>query len=246
MAAKGRILIADDEISFLKSTADLLRDEGYECDCVQDGPSAARALKENQCDLLIADLKMPGNSDLELIREISRLAEGLPVILITGYPSLKSAIESVKLPIVAYLVKPVDFNELLESVVAAIARSKVHGAVCRTQQRLSDWNRKLDEIKAVLAGKPYDAITVPIDTYVAITLGHIAEGLVDLRSLTAAIAKAPDYADVCRLLDCPKTRTLIGALKETIEIIEKSKRSFKSKDLSELRKRLEEIVAQAA
>jgi FixJ family two-component response regulator len=245
MTAKGRILIADDEISFLKSTAELLRDEGYECDCVQDGPSAARALKENEYGLLIADMKMPGNSDLELVREISRLAQGLPVILITGYPSMRSAIESVKLPIVAYLVKPVDFSELLENVVAAIERSKVHGAVCRTQQRLSDWNRRLEEIKGVLAGKPYDTLTVPIDTYVAITLGHIAEGLVDLRSLTAAIARVPDYADVCRLLDCPRTRTLIGVLKETIEIIGKSKRSFKSKELSELRKKLEEIVAEA-
>ncbi|MFH1221316.1 MAG: response regulator [Candidatus Eisenbacteria bacterium] len=246
MAAEGRLLIADDEVSFLKSTADLLRDEGYQCDCVQDGPSAALALGENEYDLLIADMKMPGNSDLELIREVSRLAEGLPVILITGYPSIRSAIESVKLPVVAYLVKPVDFSELLESVTAAIERSKVYGVVCKTQSRLTDWNRRLEEIKGVLAGKPHDALTVPIDTYVAITLGHIAEGLVDLRSLTAAIAKAPDYADVCRLLDCPKTRTLTGALKETIEIIEKSKRSFKSKELSELRKRLEEIVAGVA
>jgi DNA-binding NarL/FixJ family response regulator len=67
-------------------------------------------------DLLIADIKMPGNSDLEFISALPKIAEGMPVILVTGYPSLNSAIESVQLPVVAYLVKPFELNELLVRV----------------------------------------------------------------------------------------------------------------------------------
>jgi len=105
----GNILIADDEETFLLSTADLLRREGYHCDCAPDGKRAAEMLGKGEYDLLIADIKMPGNGNLELVREMPRLAEGLPVILVTGYPSLKTAMESFQLPVAAYLPKPVEW-----------------------------------------------------------------------------------------------------------------------------------------
>lgn len=110
MAEKGKILIADDEETFLHSTADLLRREGYDCDIVPDGNRAAEMLGKGEYDLLIADIKMPGNGNLELVREMPRLAEGLPVILVTGYPSLKTAMESFQLPVAAYLPKPVEWR----------------------------------------------------------------------------------------------------------------------------------------
>jgi DNA-binding NarL/FixJ family response regulator len=116
MVEPRRILIADDEESFLYSTADLLRREGYECDCSTDARAATEMLGKENYDLLIADIKMQGNSDLEFIKALPQIAEGMPVILVTGYPSLNSAIESIQLPVVAYLVKPFELNELLVRV----------------------------------------------------------------------------------------------------------------------------------
>jgi CheY-like chemotaxis protein len=116
MAKLARILIADDEPTFLRSTADLLIREGYECDTAPDAPTAAEMLKRGGYDLLIADIKMPGNPDLELVSGMPQIAQGLPVILVTGYPSLATAIESVKLPVVAYLVKPFDLAEFREAL----------------------------------------------------------------------------------------------------------------------------------
>jgi DNA-binding NtrC family response regulator len=170
---KGTLLLADDEVSFRKSTSDLLRDEGYICDCVPDGRTAAKALEEKKYDLLIADIKMPGNPNLELINKVRELDEGLPVILVTGYPSMKTAIDSVSLPVVAYLVKPIGFPDLLAQVESGISRSRVFKVVCRTQERLRDWSRDLNEIKSVLSQKPATLPTVPTDTYVALwTLGR--------------------------------------------------------------------------
>ena len=94
MSELGRILIADDEETFLMSTADLLRNEGFECDCAPDATSAAQMLRSGDHDLLIADIKMPGNFELEFIRDLPQIAEGLPVILVTGYPTLDTAIQS--------------------------------------------------------------------------------------------------------------------------------------------------------
>ena len=91
-------------------TADLLRKEGYHCDCALDAATAAEMLRSDRYELLIADIKMPGNPQLELIKDLPNIAQDVPVILVTGYPSLNSAIQSVQMPVAAYLVKPVDFS----------------------------------------------------------------------------------------------------------------------------------------
>ena len=86
MSQSGRILIADDEETFLRSTADLLRREGYDCDCVPDAKTSIEKLKKANYDVLIADIKMPGNPKLELIQQLPRIAEGTAAILISMPP----------------------------------------------------------------------------------------------------------------------------------------------------------------
>ena len=118
----GRILLADDDRTFLHATADLLRKEGFECEAVSDGPAAIAKTADQECDLLITDLEMPGNADLQLVREIEAHGGGLPVIILTGYPSVRSAVACVELPVAAYLTKPPEFPVLLAQVRPAITR----------------------------------------------------------------------------------------------------------------------------
>ena len=120
MAKLGRILIVDVEETFLHSTADLLRKEGYECDCVLDAKTAVEILRKTRYDLLIAVIKIPGNSDLEVIKELPQIAAGLPVILVTDNPPLNSAIQSIQPLVVAYLLKPFELNDLLVQVKDAM------------------------------------------------------------------------------------------------------------------------------
>ncbi|MCI0692232.1 sigma-54 dependent transcriptional regulator [candidate division KSB1 bacterium] len=122
MSNLGRILIADDETTFLEATADLFHDEGFECDVTADAYMARKMLCQKEYDLLIADIRMPGNLELELIQEIQEIAAGLPAILVTGYASLDTAILSTRLPVAGYLLKPLDFDELLKLAREAIAR----------------------------------------------------------------------------------------------------------------------------
>lgn len=126
LAERGRILIADDEESVLLSTADLLRIEGYECTCAADAKTAFEKLRKNRYDLLIADIKMQGNSDLKLIKKLPEIVDRMPVILVMGYPSLSSAVQSIKLPVVGYLIKPFEFTELLTVAQGAIAGRGIH------------------------------------------------------------------------------------------------------------------------
>ena len=84
MSDLGRILIADDEETFLHSTADLLRREGYECDCAPDADAAAVKLKEKEYDLLIADIKMPRMDGITFLKRLMSFRP-LPVIMISSY-----------------------------------------------------------------------------------------------------------------------------------------------------------------
>lgn len=118
--SKGRILIADDEDVFLESTADLLRREGYECDCVIDATAVVEKMKSSRYDLLIADINMPGNKELELIKELSVIEGRLPVILATGNPAFHSEFQSIEHPVIAYMYKPLEFDKLLAQVRISI------------------------------------------------------------------------------------------------------------------------------
>ncbi|MGR3301900.1 MAG: response regulator [Candidatus Scalindua sp.] len=118
----GKILIADDDETFLLATTDLLRREGYECYYAPDAMTVIETLKSVKFDLLISDINMPGNNELELIKKLSEFAEGLPVILITGSLYSDVQIQSLKPPITACLSKPLDFEELLMHVRSSIGR----------------------------------------------------------------------------------------------------------------------------
>lgn len=115
-----RILIADDEPLYRNTITELLRDEGFECICVEDAEDAISVLREHSFDLILSDLNMPGNLKLELLKEGRTKYSHIPMIVVTGAPSIPSAIESVRLGIADYLLKPVKFDELLTAIERAI------------------------------------------------------------------------------------------------------------------------------
>lgn len=116
------ILIADDEPLFLKTTATLLRKAGFKCTTAAEGKAALEALSREPFDLVLSDLNMPGNLKLELLREGRTKWPEVPVIVVTGAPSLPTAIESVRLGIADYLLKPVKYEDLLSAVRRALAQ----------------------------------------------------------------------------------------------------------------------------
>ncbi|MCG6158144.1 sigma-54-dependent transcriptional regulator [Rubinisphaera margarita] len=122
---KKRILIADDEPLYLRTTGQLLRQAGYECVCVADGDAALEKLRDEPFDLILSDLNMPGNLKLELLRQGRSEWPHIPLIVITGVPSLPTAIESVRLGIADYLLKPVKYEDLQASIARVLAHSTV-------------------------------------------------------------------------------------------------------------------------
>ncbi len=125
MAEPIRILLADDDETFRRSTADLLRQQGYACDDVRTAQEARHRLATARYDVFICDIRMPGNAELELLDWLAARPDlAQATILITGFPSLQVAIRSIDLSMTDYLVKPFEFARLVEAVRAVVAKSR--------------------------------------------------------------------------------------------------------------------------
>lgn len=244
MADSGRILFADDEMVFLSAMGDLLRQAGYECDGVANATAALELLRQRPYDLVISDIKMPGNSELRLVRELAEIAPGIPVILVTGYPSFDSAVQSIELPVVAYLTKPLRFEEFLTHVRSAIEHSQNVRLVRNTRQRLQGWRQELDRLEKVMAGKTENNASAGVDAFIALTMRNLAGCLTDLQRVTEAMNTTTSAQSACQLLNCPRPARLTEAVRKTIRVLEETKRSFKSKELAELRQELQELLEQ--
>jgi CheY-like chemotaxis protein len=101
-----KILVVDDEITVCKSIRQAILSEGYQVDTALSGEEALKKDKENAYDLIITDLMMPGISGLDLLKTLKEARPSVDVIMVTGYPTIKTAVQSVKLGAFDYLPKP--------------------------------------------------------------------------------------------------------------------------------------------
>lgn len=243
MSARGRILIADDEPTFLASAADLLRREGYHVTTALDADVALAAFREGDFDLVVSDIEMPGNDDLHLVRALATEAPGLPVIILTGYPSTDSAIAAIELPVAAYFRKPVAWEELVPRVDDAINRFRMYRTMRRTEDQLAAWREEYHRTTPPSQmAKPGAASEV--DAFLALTLRNVIGSLASLESLSSALGGRAVTATPCQLMNCPRGLQLQQAVRETVAVLEETRNSFKSRALGDLRKRLELLLAE--
>lgn len=245
MTEAGRILLADDEQIFCDSTGELLRREGYICDCVPDAQAAIEKLKQHSYDVINADIKMPGNPHLELIKDLPSLAKGTFTILITAYPSQKSAIEAVQLPVLAYMVKPINFDELKKNVIQAIKQKNLFQTVSQTKERLRQWHEQMQGMEEILENRNEATFSASVKNFLDLTLSNISAAFMDVKNLTQVLADDQKTSAVCNLFNCPKLNELTEGLAETIKTLELTKSSFKSKELGQLRIKLEQLMKKA-
>ncbi len=112
----NNILIIDDESVIRKSVSRALADRGIKSVAVSSGPEAFEILKEQQFDLALLDIKMPEMDGVTVLNEIKKICPALKVIMITGYPTIDTAVRCIKLGAVDYLVKPFQLHDLEASI----------------------------------------------------------------------------------------------------------------------------------
>jgi DNA-binding NarL/FixJ family response regulator len=147
-----RVLLADDEDTFLLSTAEVLRQEGYTVETARNGTEALELLRTREpFDLLVVDINMPGNVNLELLQEVKKSFPLLPSVVVTGFPSVGTAVTALRLAVCDYLTKPFEMPQLFETVRRAIARGRAAGAAARVRRDVSNWVGTLQNFEGALA-----------------------------------------------------------------------------------------------
>ncbi len=106
------IVIVDDEESIRFSLSETLSDEGYQVLQAQTGTDGIEIIKERNPDLVLLDLKLPGVSGLDIIKQIRKFDKNILVIMITGFGDVRSAVEAMKLGARDYITKPLNIEEL--------------------------------------------------------------------------------------------------------------------------------------
>ena len=123
---KARILAVDDEEIILSSFRKILVLAGYSIDTVEKGSEALGLIRKNDYDFIFTDLRMPGMDGVELTKAAKHLRPDIDVIVITGYASIETAVETVKLGAMDYVEKPFTEDELLEFVKAALIKRQAN------------------------------------------------------------------------------------------------------------------------
>ncbi len=238
MDSSGSILIADDDDTFRVSTGRLLQQAGFDCRGVKDTDEAIEELSRRRYDLLVTDIRMPRNPKLRVVREAQKLDDQMPVVLVTGYPSLETAVQSVGLPVAAYLTKPLDFDDLLKHVRAAVKQSQLRRTMMAVAERLQLVLKDIEATPQRATGRT-DGGTEPLSRVTIRTLAACLSQLLDLAARSGA-----DWAsqNLCELIDCPQLPIHRRAILEAIEALKKTKDTFKSKALAQLRANLEAVM----
>jgi signal transduction histidine kinase len=120
----AKILVVDDEEAVREVIQAMLETEGYEVDVAGDAVEALADAKQKQYDLLITDICMPEIDGLELSRRLRESSPDIASILVTGYPTVDTAMAGIKTGVYDYIIKPVRKDKLCHSVASVIKRQQ--------------------------------------------------------------------------------------------------------------------------
>jgi two-component system nitrogen regulation response regulator NtrX len=129
---KARVLIIDDEEAIRSSLKMIFEYEGYECLLAASGAAGIKMVEKEGPDLVFLDIKMPQMDGMETLRRLRALEESLPVVILSGHGTVKTAVEATKLGAFDFIEKPPESDRIL-----LVARNALG------QKRLSDENRRL-------------------------------------------------------------------------------------------------------
>ena len=167
------ILLMEDEVSMANGLKMVLQEEGYDVDLAMTGQSALDKFNRKSFDLLLADLLLPDIDGMEVIKQVKERRPETEAIVITGYPSVSSAVESARIGVYDYLRKPFTEDELKVAVGGAlkkreeasleeilvrseqerlIQKSEVIGVLNRASEDLTFWRDLMEKGSKALEG----------------------------------------------------------------------------------------------
>jgi two-component system response regulator HydG len=178
MTEKTKILVVDDEASHRAMLRAVLTAEGCDVSEVADGTEAIRAVEQEAFDLILMDLRMTTMDGIEALAGIRRVSPLVPVLIMTAYASVKTAVEALKAGAFDYLTKPLDIEELKVLIDKALDHYHLRQENLSLRERLNDrfdFGRIIGRSAAMKALLETLALVAPTDATVLI-LGESGTG----------------------------------------------------------------------
>jgi len=140
MEDKARILVVEDEQDMLLGLRKILSKQGHKVDIAETGSIGAKKVEESFFDIVITDLKMPGLDGMELLRKVKEVHSETIVIVITGYGTVESAVEAMKLGAYDYITKPFDAERIRTVVRRALKQIALTNENVYLKQKIKEAN----------------------------------------------------------------------------------------------------------
>lgn len=133
-----KILIVDDELSVRNSLREWFLEDGFAVETAEDGNAALQRMHSGPYDIVIIDLKMPGMDGITLERRIRQIDKDAAIIILTAFASVETAVEALKLGAFDYVTKPVDPDELSNTVRNALKQRELESENVRLKAKVSE------------------------------------------------------------------------------------------------------------
>lgn len=211
---KARILIVDDEPKICEFLQVLLRREGYDVPAVHRADDAIRQVEQDRLDLVVTDLRMPGMDGFELVTRLKAIRKDLPVVMITGYATVETAVKALRYGVDDYVTKPFNIEELRRVISRVIQANRMEIDKREMLDQLQSARDELDRQRQTLAEQssrlanpapPPEAPVPPVDSVagdleVFRLLGRLAVGDEDVARPLGRAARALQEAFGVRLV----------------------------------------------
>ncbi len=132
------LLLVDDEASLRSVVAERLRDSGYEVTEAEDGEAAVKALDGFAFDVVVSDLRLPGVDGREVLETALTRYPGIVAIVVTGYGTVKDAVEMTKMGVADFIAKPFQFDELMHVLNSALEQRRLKSENAYLHQQLDE------------------------------------------------------------------------------------------------------------
>lgn len=232
----GRILVVDDDDAFRDAMVRLLTRVGYECVGAAGPGEGMIELRRGGTEAVVVDLNLPGVSGLDFVEGAREVLEGLSAVVLTGAATVETAARSVRLGVVAYLVKPPDLRELEGALRTAVSECRRVRSLREQRRRLRGLDAELGKLIERMDARGGGDADPKLQDQFRASLREMMAGLTEIEGLVEgehrAIAREGEG----------NHESLLGAIRRTIEVLSGTKDQFKSKTLGNLRKELESIL----
>jgi DNA-binding response OmpR family regulator len=180
----GRVLIIDDEKILRETLTRVLNKAGCDTKAAPDGPKALELIDNQMFDLVYLDIHMPKMDGLQILKEIRNRDSDLPVILLTGYATLQSAVEALRLGATDYLLKPFDPEVVVARTRVVIDEQVVFRRKQEIREQILTLQQELNALERVSSSHPGSPLPAPNDRF--LKQGRL---ILDLQALKATFGE---------------------------------------------------------